>query len=267
MNQFTEVTPKENSAYFQTAPSTNTSERYKFIGTNTVADFFRSNGFVISSYTQAGTIKADYFGKSKHLVRLRRQIDIDNGVKDAPEILIINSHNKYTSLKLNIGIYRYACANGLILGDTFFTGRVTHCGKNYLEQLEQLLTVIEVKFKEVDSLITMMKNTTINESKKYLLMNNVLKIRTKKEVNINNFDYKYNLRPKREADKGTDLYTIMNILQERAIGGGLYYSTKNKENETVYKQSREIKGLSQIETINKQIFDAALTFLPQTMVS
>jgi hypothetical protein len=86
-------------------------------------------------------------------------------------------------------------------------------------------------------------------------------------VSVNSFDFKYNLRPKREADKGQDLYTIMNILQERAIGGGLYYSVKNKENDTVYKQSREIKGLQMIETINKQIFDSALTFLPQTQVA
>jgi hypothetical protein len=266
ITNFTEIKPRENAAYWQTEPSVNTSDRYKLISTSRVADFFRQNGFVISHYNQAGTIKPEYHGKSKHIVRLRRISDIRNGVDDAPEILIINSHNKYTSLKLNIGIYRYACCNGLILGDTFFSGRVTHTGR-VEEQLQELLRVIDVKFNEVNSLITIMKNTRLTELQQISLMDNVLKIRTGKEVTVSSFDKTFNLKPKRDADKGDDLYTVMNVLQEKAVNGGLFYSTSNKNNETIYKTSREIKGLTSIEKINKQIFDSALTFLPQMQVA
>ena len=137
LTQFNEVEPKQNSSYYATSGSIDTSSKYKTLSTGEVVEFFREKGFYISHYTEAGVRADKNRGKTKHLVRLRRIKDRD--IKDAPEILITNSHNKYTSLRLNIGIYRYACANGLIMGDTFYCERLNHIGNNIELHLEKVL--------------------------------------------------------------------------------------------------------------------------------
>ena len=255
--QENEIQPRDNSAFYATTPRLDVSKRYKIITTENAVEFFRQRGFYISGYTEAGAFLAKNKGKSRHMVRLR-PIGIE--VKGySPEIIISNSHNTYTSLKINIGIYRYACANGLILGDTFFQEKVTHTGQGMKEELTRILNRVNHKFKEVDELITVMKNTEILYPQAVQFIEEASKIRlygAKNEPFLSDMNKAVNISPTRGADFGSDLWSVFNVVQEKIIKGGFEYSYK-KDEKIKTRTTAPIKNLVQLENFNKELFDLA----------
>ena len=67
-----------------------------------------------------------------------------------------------------------------------------------------------------------------------------------------------NLKPTRQADKGNDLYSVMNIIQEKMFNGGLSYQYKNEKGffETI--STKKLKGINNIIDLNKNIFELAM---------
>ena len=259
-----QITINENAAFYQTQPSSNTSDKYKPISTKEVTDFFLNNGFHLSGYQQANTIKPDYHGKSKHIVRLRPLSAYNSqgeliSKQGTPEIVIYNSHNKYTSLKLNIGIYRLICANGMVMGDEFFQGKVNHIGQNLNQNLEELLVATKEKFKEVYATIDKLQSTQLDLTNQRQLVEAAFNTRKSSDKQFLTFeDIKKNLQPTRLMDEPKDLYTQMNILQEKLIRGGFQYSFRNDKNQVSTKKFNRTNDITAQEKINKNLFNYAM---------
>lgn len=255
--QENEVVPRLTSCFYNTERSIDTSETYQVANTFEVVDYFRQNGFYISGYSEAGVRAEKNRGKTRHVVRLRR---IGDEGKYLPEIVITNSHNKYSALKINIGIYRIACANGLMLGDTFFSERIIHTGREFNTNMLGLLQVIDEKFKESIAVINKMETTYLlpREQERFLL--NVIPIRFKSKFDIimTPDDIKRNLTPKRVEDMEPTLWNLLNIIQEKGIHGELKYHTVDISKQTTSETCKPLRSITYKENFNKAIFDLAI---------
>lgn len=58
------------------------------------------------------------------------------------------------------------------------------------------------------------------------------------------------IRHNREEDKGIDLWTIYNVIQENILNGGLQYSKVNDKGELKIKKTKAIRDIKRIVSIN-----------------
>jgi hypothetical protein len=68
-------------------------------------------------------------------------------------------------------------------------------------------------------------------------------------------DFKDLLNPTRDEDKGNDLWSVFNVVQEKIIDGDFEYKVAGK-----LRKARQIKNFKQDQKINKELFDVALEF-------
>ena len=116
-----------------TESTQNTSEKYTVIKTIDVLDKFKAHGFTVSAYEESRVRNQDRSNKMKHFVRMK----IDGSTGCDREIVIMNSHDGTSSLKLNFGLFNYVCQNQLVFGDSLLpTEKIYHSMKNPWDKID-----------------------------------------------------------------------------------------------------------------------------------
>ena len=64
------------------------------------------------------------------------------------------------------------------------------------------------------------------------------------------------ITPVRPEDKGDDLWSVFNVIQEKIIEGDFEYASGTK-----LRKARKIKNFKQDQKVNKELFDMALEFV------
>ena len=221
--------------------------RYKHISTNKVIDFFRKKDWIVR--TVAGTNMT-----ARHIVRMVHP-DITVG-EDRVEVVITNSYDRRSKLNIKLGVFRLVCSNGVTVGDIFGSVVQKHIGQNIEMELENKYAKIVAKAEELKDVVNKMKAVT-NEG--------IAEIAEKvaiEAIGVKNTMYKVDveelLKPVREADEDADVWTIMNVVQEKIINGGVPYLVQELEGEkTVIKRKKTKKRTNAYHTgkLNSFIFD------------
>jgi hypothetical protein len=121
-------------------------KKYSRFHTGEIVDTLREKGFMVTSSDSAKG-KNPVIGK--HMVRMRHESVLD--LKDlVPEIIIINSHDGFTPLTLMSGMFRFICANGLIVGREDASIKLYHRQHNTM--LEVMNAVDQVQESSVAAL-------------------------------------------------------------------------------------------------------------------
>jgi len=249
-------------------PLSTTTDKYKFKSTREITNFLESRGFNVWKIKDSRLNKKNLHkqGFQKHIVRLDHDmLKIDD--KNRLQITVVNSHDGTTSLKIGLGIYRIVCQNGLVVGKAFEEFSIKHIGQGFYEQIDKALNeVLEVaaKYKE---LVKSMQTIELNNEQ---IQSFITKVSMKRLINIENVsEIDYNsYMPKRAEDNKTDLYTVLNVIQEISIRGGLKYKTVEKIEKDgnvidIFKNrtTRKINSISTDLELNKFIFDTAMEYI------
>lgn len=103
---------------FSQHPSPKMTNRYKFANTYELCKEIENNGWnLFSVYSTKGNRRSVDENKSylNHIVTFRKYSGSDFKVDDLiPTIYLSNSHNGSTSLRLQSGLHRVVCSNGLV---------------------------------------------------------------------------------------------------------------------------------------------------------
>jgi hypothetical protein len=103
------------------------SDRYLYIPTVKVLDALRAEGFQPFMACQTRVRNTDKREHTKHMIRLRHANHIM--AKEANEVILLNSHDGSSSYQMMAGMFRFVCANGLVLGDCSMDQKVRHSGR------------------------------------------------------------------------------------------------------------------------------------------
>lgn len=176
-------------------------------------------------------------------------------------IIVTNSHDGTSSFGFHIGIFRLICENGLVISTKTFTEiKVRHIHYNFEELRKVVATATEQIPHEIEAFNAMQKREMKVEEASELAVN-ALKIRKGMELTDNlSVDEEIIselLVPKRDADKGNDLWSIYNVLQEKIIKGGSIISVDGKKP----RKMRGIKSAIKDLTINKRLFETAYAYV------
>jgi len=233
------------------------SKRYKLIPTQSVLDRFIAKGFYVSKVSLPKSIKA------AHIVRLRHdKLKLEG--KDFIEVVIMNSYNGTMALKINLGVYRLICSNGMVAGKNLFSHTIKHVGQNFYEQVDEAIVQIMRSAKKLEKVINKFKAKILSDTEIALFAEHCYTEKLKTEKKLFYIDLDQSIIPRRFGDQAKDLWTVLNVIQERIIRGGIRYATleTSEVNENWlavwHNKSRAVNSIRRGNSLNEFVFDQAL---------
>ena len=229
-----------------------TSQRYGFMSTIDALDELEQRGWLPVDASQDNPRHRDR-NYVAHTVTLTHEDDIDEREGSTPRIILYNSHNGRTKLKLYGGLYRFVCANGLIVGDERARAEFKHdrsAADIIAEYTEQFANNFSVLNETIDRWSAI--ELSAQQANDFAARARTLRFGS----SANNFALEQLLAARREEDDKRDLWSVYNILQENTVKGGLRGKSANNRKTT----SRELKGVGPGIAFNDNLWRLAESF-------
>ena len=213
---------------FTTNKHRSRSERYGHLPTIDVLRSLRKAGFVpvqafqsrVKPTSRLGTAK-ERVPYAKHLIRLRERQWIDNdklSVNDTiPDIILTNSHDGTSSFKLEAGLYRLVCSNGLVIrSESFGEIRVPH-SQHIFDRVKEGVDVMSKHVPEILRVTKAWDKIKLDRRQQMKLGREALAIRFHGEPPITVDQV---LENRRNDDEAPTLWRTFNTIQENLLMGG-----------------------------------------------
>jgi hypothetical protein len=266
MNEQTQ-TPETNynlvqkDAYVQTNKFHKNTEKYKHITTADLQPVLSSLGYELFQLTQAKVRNPEHFGFQRHVARFRSTESFLNDELKS-EIVIVNAH-KTGALRVIGGAFRTFCANGIVVGTTLNDYRIRHVG-DVQEQINTILPMVAKQTPLMLEAVGSMKAKVLTGSQAVDFAEAVAKARlvSKMEAgdkSILSVDFAKLLEVRRDADKGSDLFSVYNRVQENMFRHGLAYTIVDEEGKQRQSRTRKVRenSMAYVE-VNQLIWNAAM---------
>jgi hypothetical protein len=235
------------------------SARYGFIPTNEIVDAFSREGWALTSASEAKVRQQSRQGLQRHLLRFAHESQLNVGIHERIETILVNSHDGTSSLQIGAGIFRMACANGIVVADnTVASIRLGHHKLNIDTVLNSAHTILG-QAENVTEVVESWKGTQISKEDAFHLAEQGIKLRWPDAASqpISPF---VALGVNRQADVGNDLWTVFNRVQENIIRGGQHDNTRITPHGKRFKATRSVKSLAENVRLNKGLWEIASTF-------
>ena len=244
---------------FAESGSTKTSDKYSHISTIQVIDALANEGYLPVKAVQSRSRIEEKKGFAKHCVRFRHISTVPtlNGGL-FPELVLTNSHDGLSSYKLQSGLYRLVCSNGMVSGEKHREIRVKHQGDIVGNVIEGTYEVMRDSDLLLDSAATMTNIQLSNEEKQiFAEAVHELYFDGNESPLVEAIKPEQFLKLRRNADRKDDLFTTFNRAQENVIRGGLsgYYTDAKRG--FVRTSTREIKSIDKNNSLNRALWTLA----------
>lgn len=238
-------------ALFTEEPHYNTSDKYHFIKSIDVVNEIKANNWYPVSVSEANVRDENKEGYQQHLVRFRHFDDLLHPQENAVELLLFNSHDRSKSFSISAGIYRFVCANGLVIADSIFKSyKIKHLGARANDVANAVSNITDIKPKLMQK-IHILESIELSQLEKESFARSAIPLRFEKHLEL---DYKDILVPHRDEDTKDDLYTTLNVIQENLLRGNI--SGVNNITGRRF-TSKEIKSISKDVEVNQGLWDIA----------
>lgn len=231
---------------FATEPHESRSQRYTYIPTGEVLAGLRKEGFEPFMACQTRVRNADKREFTKHMMRLRHVSRINQD--ETNEIILLNSHDGTSSYQMIPGRFRFVCANGMVCGESFGEVRVRHSGDVISQVIEGAFEVLD-QFEVIDQERESMREVILRPHEQTALAQAALAYRYD-QVPHTPITPEQVLSPRRWDDRGSDLWTTFNRVQENLIKGGLH--GRNAKGRPA--RTRAVTGIDQDVKLNRALW-------------
>jgi len=199
---------------------------------------------------------------SKHLIRMRRFDDKIYNVNDNVfEILLKNANDGTSIYDLMGGMFRIRCLNSLVVQDaTVDQVKVRHSGDALWNVIEGTYRVLESAERVLEAPVKW-GAIPLDEPERIAFAAKAHALRfgegEKMAPMAGSVSSLQLLDHQRDGDKGHDLWTVFNVVQENAVKGGLEgLGTDRLGRERVYR-TRPVKGIDQTVGLNRALWKLA----------
>lgn len=236
-------------AVFTTHASPKLTQKYNMAPTIEILEGFQREGWEISSAKQMGN---NPYGI--HEVRLRNG-GLPQVGDSLVEAIIKNSHNGLSSLKITAGLFRLCCSNGLTVPESVCESfAVRHSYLDY-EMVKSFTNEFANKLTIIESSIGKMSSRILTEGEKVGYVKSASHIRWKEGKMPQSIKIEDILNPIRDGDKGNDMWTTFNVVQEKFTRGGIGYKV-GKRHTTM----KELKNIVSTNKINVELWELANSY-------
>jgi hypothetical protein len=249
---------------FKDAPTNpKVTDKYLFVNTETIVDDLDKLGWKpVSAAMRKSRGKDTIF--SKHMVTFQNpeiKITSKDGDNAFPRIILTNSHDGLQAFKFSVGIFRLVCSNGLVVADEKFSDfKIRHKGYTFAELRDVVAQAVKDLPNKVE-VLNKMRNKILTQDEKQKLALDAMLIRagiTPDSDKAKKFEYDEEtiediLEPKRNEDKGDDLWKVFNVIQEKITQGEFHAALKGAK----VRKVRKIKSFEKDLQVNKELFKLA----------
>lgn len=229
------------------------SARYAYIPTADVLRGLAREGFQPYFACQA---KCRIPGKAeftKHMLKLRHpdhmirpgQATVGETVN---EVVLVNSHDGTSAYEMSAGVYRFVCANGMLVPHTSaVTVKVKHSGKVLDEVVEGAYHVLQA-FGKVDESRESFQALRLTDGEQRVFAEAAMAMRfgTEEQPPVHVTQV---LQPRRYEDAGDSLWTTFQRVQENLVRGGLRTSERKRRGVT-----RAVNGIDGNVALNRGLW-------------
>lgn len=208
-------------ALFATTAHPKMTDRYSFTNTYDILLHIHNKGFKVTS------VVGGQKSYNKVMVRMRHtSYDVRD---DAPELVIIDSHDGTSRLKMLLGIIRFICMNGMVAGDMLYSRSFMHLAPDLMAQVMLELQDIDEHIHALKLRVNRMKDYKTNIGERIVLADAAIKQRfgDDRPAGFVADMRRRMLDRRRSEDEQDDMYTVMNVIQENVLRGGMSYHTNN----------------------------------------
>jgi len=246
-------------AVFSTHKALHMSENYAYVPTFQILETLLAEGFQCHEVAQSQPYKKDRAPYVKHMLRLRYPTGEAPAIGGlAPELVLVNAHNGTSQYYLMGGIYRFICANGMVVGDTFASMAVRHSGGDITRNrvLEGSYEIINEQLPAVMGQVVNMQGRILTGIEREEMATRALALRYPNT--IPSFAAADLLRTRRPQDEGQDLWTTFNVIQENVTQGGSHGRS------TMFAQRTTMRAVERVDALvglNRKLWDVAAGYL------
>ena len=245
------------SSIFTTTSAPGTSQKYSHISTKQIIDDMEELGWGVVDAKQVRARKGEGF--QKHLVVFRNNdlfIEGADGDNVFPQILLTNSHDGKNAFTFTAGLFRMICENGLVISTQEFENmKIRHYGYDFTELQTVINTMVEALPLAVESM-NRFKQTQLAQEQILEFARKAVQIRFGEEQAQNiAIDYNALTTATRPEDRGTDLWSVFNVIQEKITQGMFEYQSGAK-----VRKARKIKNFRQDLDLNAKLYELAAEF-------
>lgn len=242
---------------FTATGAPNTSNKYSHIPTNQIIQDMEKLGWGVVDAKQVRARKGD--GYQKHLVVFRNNnivIEGTDGDSVYPQVLLTNSHDGKNAFTFTAGLFRMVCENGLVICSKEFENlKIRHYGYNF----EELTNVINAMVEKLPLTVESMNKFKTKQLRKEQIAEfaekaAAIRFGAEQLKNIT-IDFDKLVEPTRPEDKGDDLWSVFNVVQEKLVHGMFEYTSGTK-----LRKARKIKNFKQDLDLNAKLYELAVEY-------
>ena len=250
-------------AFAKEATNPKVSGKYLFVNSETIINDLDKLGWKpVQAAQRKGRGKSTIF--SKHMIAFQNpdlKIKSKDGDDSFPRIIMTNSHDGMQAFKFSVGIFRLVCSNGLVVADEQFSDfKIKHKGYTF-DELRGVVNQAVADLPNKVEVLNQMKQRVLSQEEKNKLALDAMLIRAgikPGSEEAKKFDYDDEtiidiLDPKRDEDKGDDLWRVFNVVQEKITQGDFHAALTGAK----VRKVRKIKSFEKDIKVNKELFKLA----------
>lgn len=243
---------------FAGGASTTTSSKYAFLPTIEVVRALKAEGWHPVDASEQRCRNTERKGHQKHLIRFQRQGE--TALTDSRfELLLVNAHDGGSSYQLHAGIFRMACANGLIVADSQVDAlRVRHIGEQDIGNVIEATSRVVERVPAIEEKVQQMQGRTLHRYEEVRLAQagRALRFENPEEVSAHTL-----LTPRRSSDQLDNLWIVHNRVQEAIMRGRATRVVRKEGKRPEVKRARKVKGIDSELRINRKLWEASNALL------
>jgi len=262
-------------AVFSNTKAERLTNRYASLNTSELLPIMADYGYFPMQAAQKKNRKGET-QHSSHMLSFAKTYHTEEVVGALrPEIILYNSHDGSSSVRLFAGCFRFICSNGIVAGDGF-QSRIHHnvraitgfedMLRNTVDALPTLMERIE-KLRQTKLLYSQAQAMArAGVQTRWNMLNTEALVKQPNGVYATEATVRDALKVQRNEDDYMDAFTVFNRIQEAVVRGNAFVkSLTEKNNEGIMRKARPVNSVSEGIRINSELWDIADTICQEAL--
>jgi hypothetical protein len=241
------------------------SSRYTFVSTAQVVALLGAEGWEPVKASEQRVRLEDRIGYQMHEIRFARRADLETGAfqvgNTRPEMILQNAHDGTRAYRIDAGLFRLVCHNGLTVADADFAHvSIRHMDVSAEAFAKAAQSVAENTPRALEA-VTKWQAIQLPQASRVEFARRAAALRWD---TINPVAQALSpeklLAPVRYGDAATDLWTTFNVVQEHLVRGGDRYISRDDAFGFRRNRTRPVGGLGEGQKLNKALWSLASEF-------
>jgi len=254
-------------AVFSNTKAERLTDRYASLNTSELLPIMADYGYFPMQAAQKKNRKGET-QHSSHMLSFAKTYHTEEVIGAVrPEIILYNSHDGSSSVRLFAGCFRFICSNGIVAGDGF-QSRIYHnvraitgfedMLRNTVDALPTLMERIE-KLRQTKLLYSQAQAMArAGVQTRWDMLNTEALVKQPNGVYATEATVRDALKVQRNEDDYMDAFTVFNRIQEAVVRGNAFVkSLTEKNNEGIMRKARPVNSVSEGIRINSELWDIA----------